>query len=195
MIDAHLAAAGLGREVRRRPGLRMPGAFDGFEAAVLELAGAGTEALGKVVAAASDAMETGSPRLTRVALAPARVAALGVAGLLQLGLPPARAEALAAVASSVAARSLRLEPGAEPLETLRRLRDVAGLERPMAEAVVLRSLRWPDAFCAVDPELRASAERWRPWRAYAEAHLRLSNQASSAAGADQGRGVPAPVES
>ena len=51
VIDAHLASAGVTELVRRHPGLRMPVAFDGFEAAVLELVGAGSPALGAVVAA------------------------------------------------------------------------------------------------------------------------------------------------
>ena len=68
VIDAHLASTGLAELVRRRPGLRMPVAFDGFEAAVLELVGAGSAALGNVVAAASEEMETGWPGLTHVGL-------------------------------------------------------------------------------------------------------------------------------
>jgi AraC family transcriptional regulator, regulatory protein of adaptative response / DNA-3-methyladenine glycosylase II len=173
MIDGQLAGAGLAAEVGRRPGLRMPGAFDGFEAVVLELAGAGSEALRQVVAAASEPMETASPALTRVGLAPARVAALGPAGLANLALPAGRAEALAAIAGGMAKGSLRLEPGAEPMETLRRLLEVAKIEASIAAAIVMRALQWPDAFGADGAELRARAERWRPWRAYAAEHLRL----------------------
>jgi AraC family transcriptional regulator of adaptative response / DNA-3-methyladenine glycosylase II len=171
MIDAHLAAAGLAAEVERRPGLRMPGAFDGFEAAVLELVGAGSEALRKVILSASAAMETGSPGLTRVGLVPQRVTALGGPGLRKLGVSGGAAEALAAVAGAVAEGSLRLEPGAEPVDILRRLRELAPIETPTAAAIVMRALHWPDAFGAADAELRSRAERWRPWRAYAEAHL------------------------
>ena len=97
VIDAHLASTGLAAQVRRRPGLRMPVAFDGFEAAVLELVGAGSEALGNLVAAASESMETGWPGLTHVGLDARRVAALGVRGLAGLGVPPGRADGLAAV--------------------------------------------------------------------------------------------------
>lgn len=173
MIDALLAGAGLAAEVERRPGLRMPGAFDGFEAVLLELAGAGSEALRQVVLTASEPMETGSPGLTRVGLAPARVAALGAAGLTKVGVAAGRAEALAAVAGAVAKGVLRLEPGADPIETLQRLRRVATIDPPVAEAIVMRALQWPDAFGAADPQLRSRSERWRPWRAYAEAHLQL----------------------
>jgi len=49
----------------------------------------------------------------------------------------------------------------------------------------MRALQWPDAFSPSDPALqraagvtgtsalRRAAERWRPWRAYAAAHLAL----------------------
>jgi AraC family transcriptional regulator, regulatory protein of adaptative response / DNA-3-methyladenine glycosylase II len=52
-------------------------------------------------------------------------------------------------------------------------------------AVVMRALHWPDAFAATDASLQRAAgvtgsrallrvaERWRPWRAYAAAHLAL----------------------
>jgi AraC family transcriptional regulator, regulatory protein of adaptative response / DNA-3-methyladenine glycosylase II len=173
VIDAHLAGTGLAAQIRRRPGLRMPVAFDGFEAAVLELLGAGSQALENVVAAASESMETGWPGLTRVGLRPGRVAAAGVRGLMEFGVPAGRAEGLAAVAHAVAAGMVRLEPGAEPLETLRRLREMPGIEPQAATAIVMRALHWPDAFSDDDARLQSLAERWRPWRAYAAAHLRL----------------------
>ena len=173
VIDAHLASTGLAAQVGRRPGLRMPVAFDGFEAAVLELVGAGSEALGNLVAAASESMETGWPGLTHVGLDARRVAALGVRGLAGLGVSAGRADGLAAVARAVAAGSLRLEPGAEPLETLRRLREMPGIEPRAATAIVMRALHWPDAFSDDDARLKGLAERWRPWGAHAAAHLQL----------------------
>ena len=54
----------------------------------------------------------------------------------------------------------------------------------------MRALHWPDAFPDADPalrraagaaseqELRAAAERWRPWRGYAALHLRLHDEES-----------------
>jgi AraC family transcriptional regulator, regulatory protein of adaptative response / DNA-3-methyladenine glycosylase II len=173
VIDSHLAGAGLAAQIRRRPGLRMPVAFDGFEAAVLELVGAEPEALRNVVAAASESIETGWPRLTHVGLDVGRVAALGARGLANLGVPAGRAEALVAVARAAAAGSLRLEPGAEPLETLRRLRELPGIEPRAATAIVMRALHWPDAFSDDGARPQSLAERWRPWRAYAATHLRL----------------------
>ena len=185
VIDAHLASAGLGELVRRSPGLRMPVAFDGFEAAVLELVGAGAPALGAVVAAAAEEMETGWPGLTHAGLTPAAVASLGARELAALGVPGSRAEALAAVARA-ARDSLRLEPGAEPAATLETLRGISGIDAVAATAIVMRSIHWPDAFNAEDAELQRlwgaaaarelehAAEAWRPWRAHAAAYLRAS---------------------
>jgi AraC family transcriptional regulator, regulatory protein of adaptative response / DNA-3-methyladenine glycosylase II len=182
VIDAHLASAGLGELVRRRPGLRMPVAFDGFEAAVLELLSPGSEALAAVVAAGAQEMDTGWPGLTHVGLTAARVAALGARGLAALGVPGPRAEALVAVARQ-AGGSLRLEPGAEPATTLGTLRGIPGIEPAAATAIVMRAMHWPDAFSPEDPELQSlwhadaaelerAAEAWRPWRAHAAAYLR-----------------------
>ena len=185
VIDAHLASAGMTELVRRHPGLRMPVAFDGFEAAVLELVGAGSPALGGVVAAGAEEMETGWPGLTHVGLTPASLAALGGRGLIALDVPGPRAEALAAVARA-ARGSLRLEPGAEVAATLETLRGIPGIEPVTATAIVMRAMHWPDAFSPEDPELQRlwhaadareleqAAEAWRPWRAHAAAYLRAS---------------------
>jgi len=185
VIDAHLASAGLGELVRQNPGLRMPVAFDGFEAAVLELVGAGTPALGAVVEAAAEKMETGWPGLTHVGLTPSALASLGARELAALGVPGPRAEALAAVARA-GRDSLRLEPGAEPAATLETLRRTPGIDSVLATAIVMRAMHWPDAFDAEDAELQHhwgaadareladAAEAWRPWRAHAAAYLRAS---------------------
>jgi AraC family transcriptional regulator of adaptative response / DNA-3-methyladenine glycosylase II len=185
VIDAHLAGAGLGELVRRSPGLRMPVAFDGFEAAVVELVGAGSPALGAVVAATSEAMETGWPGLTRVGLTPVGVASLGARRLAALGVPGPRAEALVAVARA-ARGTLRLEPGAEPAATLEVLRGIPDIDAVAATAIVMRAMHWPDAFSAQDAELQRlwraadanelehAAEAWRPWRAHAATYLRAS---------------------
>jgi len=185
VIEAHLASAGLGELVRQNPGLRMPVAFDGFEAAVLELVGAGTPALGAVVEAAAEKMETGWPGLTHVGLTPSALASLGARELAALGVPGPRAEALAAVARA-GRDSLRLEPGAEPAATLETLRRTPGIDSVLATAIVMRAMHWPDAFDAEDAELQHhwgaadareladAAEAWRPWRAHAAAYLRAS---------------------
>src|ERR1043166_1549701 len=68
VVDGHLELGGLGALVRRRPGLRMPGAFDGFEAAFAALIRPATspgerreDPAGRVVAALGEPLATGIP--------------------------------------------------------------------------------------------------------------------------------------
>jgi AraC family transcriptional regulator of adaptative response / DNA-3-methyladenine glycosylase II len=192
VIDAHLADSGLATLVAERPGLRLPGAFDGFEVAVRELlrsprgaSGGGADLAGRLVDALGESIETGVPALTRVGLSANRIAAAGAPFLLTLGVPRRRAEAIAAVARAIADGALRLEPGADVPSTLGALKQICGLTEQTATAIMMRALHWPDAFPATDAALQRAAgvsgsrallrlaERWRPWRAYAAVHLSL----------------------
>jgi AraC family transcriptional regulator of adaptative response / DNA-3-methyladenine glycosylase II len=71
----------------------------------------------------------------------------------------------------MAGGTLRLEPGGDPESALRALVERSGLDERPAAMIVMRALHWPDAF--PDPEVasREDTEAWRPWRAYAAAHL------------------------
>lgn len=180
VIDTHLAREGLAHRVERHPGLRLPGAFDGFEVAARELLG--SDLLGRVTLELGEPLDTGIASLDRLALTPYRVAE-AARFMIELGVPARRAEALASVAQAVADGELRLEPGREVPATLEALTRVSGVDERSATAIVMRALHWPDAFWAADPELqrgagvrgpealRRLAERWRPWRGYAAAHL------------------------
>jgi AraC family transcriptional regulator, regulatory protein of adaptative response / DNA-3-methyladenine glycosylase II len=184
VIDAHLAENGLADQVRRRPGLRMPGAFDGFEVAARELLG--PEWLAVVTRAIGDPVETGIPALDRLALTAGRITAAGSVSLRGLGVPARRAEAVVSVASEIVRGRLRLEPSAEVRGTLRALTRLPGVGARSAAAIVVRALAWPDAFPAADAPLQRAAgaadaraliraaERWQPWRGYAAAHLMLA---------------------
>jgi AraC family transcriptional regulator of adaptative response / DNA-3-methyladenine glycosylase II len=188
-VDAHLARGGLEAYVTRRPGLRMPGAFDGFEAALRVLLGgrpeAAAELAGRVVRAYGEPFDSGLAGLTRLAPEPGRMARAGVAELVGLGVPARRAERIVAVARSLAAGVLWLEPGSDARAAQRVLRSLDGMDDRLATAIVSQALHWPDAFPACDRalqrvahassarELLARAEAWRPWRAYAALHLRL----------------------
>ena len=184
VIDAQLAEGGLAQLVARRPGLRLPGAFDGFEVVARELLGG--DFLGQVTESLGEPIETGIPVLNRLGLTPERVAQAGVRFFTDSGVPAGAAEALVAVASRVTEGRLRLEPGADVPATLRVLGDISGIRPRTAASIVMRALHWPDAFPSTDPllrhaagvsgaaALRREAERWRPWRSYAALHLALS---------------------
>jgi AraC family transcriptional regulator of adaptative response / DNA-3-methyladenine glycosylase II len=189
-VDAHLAHAGLSALTARRPGLRVPGALDGFDAALRVLLGGGGRRATlarrrRVVAALGEPLATGRPGVTHVAPSAARLAG-AAPHLAALGVPPRRAAALAAVARAVAMRTLQLEPGRDPVATRRALSELTGLRESIVTEIVMRALHWPDGFASGDAalaraagvasarDLRGAAERWRPWRAYAVAHLRLA---------------------
>ncbi len=190
IVDAHLRQGGLGALVDRRPGLRLPGALDGFDVAFRALLAnsarwqAGTsDVVRRVAWALGERFETGIPTLDRLAPDARRVAAAGEAGLVALGVGARRAAALARVARQVADGSLCLEPGGNATAVRRRLMQIDGVGDRLATTIVMRALQWPDAFPFTDRALRRAADAadrrdlreravaWRPWRAYAALHL------------------------
>jgi AraC family transcriptional regulator of adaptative response / DNA-3-methyladenine glycosylase II len=186
MVDAHLAQHGLGRAVRRHPGVRIPGAIDGFEVALRSLLDEEDQALlARVAEELGETVETGLPPLFRLMPTAERVAQAGVMSLVALGASRPRAEAIVTVARAIASGMLRLQPGSEVVATHRALVEMDGVGERHATMIVMRALYWPDAFPTADPtlqraagaagrrELREHAERWRPWRAYAAQHLWL----------------------
>jgi AraC family transcriptional regulator of adaptative response / DNA-3-methyladenine glycosylase II len=183
--------------VAARPGLRVPGAWDGFELAVrailgqqITVAGA-TRLAGKLAAAYGTqlAPDLASPGLTHAFPRPERIAR---ADLATLGMPGARARALSAMAAACAADPLLFATG-ESLEAgIGRLVALPGIGKWTASYIAMRALREPDAFPDADiglmraladangarpnaAELRARAEAWRPWRAYAALHLWMAD--------------------
>jgi AraC family transcriptional regulator of adaptative response / DNA-3-methyladenine glycosylase II len=190
VIDAHLANSGLASQVARRPGLRTPGAFDGFEVAIRELLrrpGQANHLAERLTEVLGEPMETGIPTLNRLTPTAERVAGAGAGLLTALGIPLRQSEAIISVASAVADGRMHLEPGADVPTTLRALRQISGIGERSATAIVVRALHWPDAFDAHDLSLQRSAgvtgsrallrlaEQWRPWRAYAAAHLWINS--------------------
>jgi AraC family transcriptional regulator of adaptative response / DNA-3-methyladenine glycosylase II len=191
-ISAHLATDPvLAPLVARRPGLRVPGAWDGFELAIRAVLGqqitvAGAVRLaGRLVAAHGEPMTAPDGDLTHVFPRPD---ALAVADLAALGMPRSRAATLSAVAAAVMADSDLFGAHRGLDEALQRLRSIRGVGEWTAQYIALRQLREPDAFPASDvglmralagdrgrrpaaEELLARAEKWRPWRAYAAQHL------------------------
>jgi AraC family transcriptional regulator of adaptative response / DNA-3-methyladenine glycosylase II len=191
-IAAHLSTdPALARWVAKRPGLRVPGAWDGFELAVravlgqqITLGGAARLA-GRLVFAYGEPMAAPQSALTHVFPLPQRLAC---ARLAALGMPASRAAALSAVAAAIVADPDLLTAHLGLDEAVKRLRSIRGVGEWTAQYIALRQLREPDAFPASDlglmralavsrerrpspAELLARAERWRPWRAYAAQHL------------------------
>jgi AraC family transcriptional regulator of adaptative response / DNA-3-methyladenine glycosylase II len=188
-VDGQLARdPALGRLVRATPGLRVPGAFDGFETAVRAVLGQQVTVKGATTLAGRLAARFGAPARTpiegldRLFPTPARLAAATAGEIAALGMPRARARALRHLARAAKA-GLRLEPGTAVEGTMARLAELPGFGDWTTQVVAMRALRWPDAFPAADlgvlRALRvrsaraalARAEAWRPWRAYATMYL------------------------
>jgi AraC family transcriptional regulator of adaptative response / DNA-3-methyladenine glycosylase II len=186
-IHAHLRAdPALAARLRSRRGLRVPGAWSGFELAVRAVLGQQVSVAGARTLAGRLASVHG----TRLAAADGRIervfpdaGTLAAADLSGLGLPRARREALAGLARAVASGALDLEGGQAPEEVRRRLLALPGVGPWTAEYVALRALGEPDALPAGDLGLRRAlgspgqpvaardleqrAKDWRPWRSYA----------------------------
>jgi AraC family transcriptional regulator of adaptative response / DNA-3-methyladenine glycosylase II len=182
-VDETLAADPLLEDaVRRHPGIRVPGAVDGFELAVRAVLGQQVSVRAARTFAARLVERCGKPLdAARGTLTHAFPTADAVAGvnLDGLGLTGARVRTLRALANDVAAGRITLEPLADRDETRTRLADVPGIGPWTVEYIAMRALGDPDAFPATDLVLKrllagAAADRtesWRPWRAYAAMHL------------------------
>jgi AraC family transcriptional regulator, regulatory protein of adaptative response / DNA-3-methyladenine glycosylase II len=188
-IESHLAASGFASLRELRHGLRVPGAFDGFELAIRAILGqqvsvkGATTLMARLTAAFGDAADVGDPSLTRVAVAADRLADARVSNIRAIGLTEARAATVHALARRVAAGELSLEADVDVRAVTRQLLDVPGIGPWTAEYIAMRALHWPDAFPSGDLVLRRragdvsaarllkAAEAWRPWRAYAAMQL------------------------
>jgi AraC family transcriptional regulator of adaptative response / DNA-3-methyladenine glycosylase II len=196
-VDGHLERGGLGPLVAQRPGLRIPGALDGFEAGFRALLGgriglAASETARRVVEALGEPVVTGYPGLSRIAPDAARVAEAGAPRLAALGVSRRAAEVLVSLARALAEGTLWLEPGSDVAAAHGALLAIDGIGERLATTILMRAMYWPDAFPATDSvlqraagvssprALRARAEEWRPWRAYAALHLWLDAERSVA---------------
>ena len=204
-IGAHLSLDPmLAPLVALRPGLRVPGAWDGFELALRAIFGqqitvpAATRLLGKLVQAHGARLPAAAGEhegLSHLFPSPGRVANADVAAL---GMPNARALAVTSLARAIAADPSLFSRGAGLDEAIAKLRSLPGIGEWTAQYIAMRELREPDAFPAADiglmramagtdgvrpspSGLLARAEAWRPWRAYATLHLWAAAAASPAA--------------
>jgi AraC family transcriptional regulator of adaptative response / DNA-3-methyladenine glycosylase II len=178
-IASHFASDPLlGRLVRARPGLRVPGAFDRFEVAVRAVLGQEVSVKAASTVAARLVGELGAPFPDPHALARTSVAAVRA-----LGMPERRARAVVELARAVADGRVDLDADHDPERVTRALVALPGIGPWTAQYVAMRALRWPDAFPVSDLVLlrrmnlaspRAAQDRaraWRPWRSYAVMHL------------------------
>jgi AraC family transcriptional regulator, regulatory protein of adaptative response / DNA-3-methyladenine glycosylase II len=176
--------------VRRRPGLRVPRATDGFELAVRAVVGqqvtlaAARRTAGRLVALYGRPLEEPAGAITHIFPTPAAVAEVDS---LELRMPRVRANALRALAGAVLDGELDLRAGADREAARSALLGLPGIGPWTASYVCMRALGDSDAFPPGDAAVRRAlerlgqdgrpaaaqrlAERWRPWRSYALMHL------------------------
>jgi AraC family transcriptional regulator of adaptative response / DNA-3-methyladenine glycosylase II len=188
-------AATLGPLARNHPGMRLPGAIDGFEVAVRAILGqqvtvkAASTVAGRIAKAYGGPLATAFAGVDTLFPAAATIAALDFADIARLGVIAPLAMAIVALAREVEAGRLRLEPTAPVDATVAALEALPGVGPWTAQYIAMRALAWPDAFPHPDVAvLRAMkartpacalrvADAWRPWRAYAVLHLWKSLEA------------------
>lgn len=175
----------------RRPGLRLPGGWDGFEIAVRAILGQQVSVAAARTLASRIVQRYGTPvtgplpeGLERLFPGPE---ALADVDLREVGLTTARAKTVRGVARAILDGRIDFRHE-QPLDAfVARWVELDGIGEWTAQYMAMRALSHPDAFPAADlilrreaagdgPELSTRAlttlsEQWRPWRAYAVMHL------------------------
>ncbi|MEU8277413.1 DNA-3-methyladenine glycosylase 2 family protein [Microbispora bryophytorum] len=178
-----LGATSLAPLVAARPGLRVPGAYDGFELAVravvgqqISVAGART-LLGRIAARAGDPAVADRPAVDpsdendandgnpgaavtgHVPLLFPTADRLAAADLDGLGLTTRRVATIRALAEAVASGAIDLDGAGDPADTTAGLLEIPGIGPWTAGYIALRALRDPDAWPEGDLVLRRTMER------------------------------------
>lgn len=182
--------------VAARPGLRVPGTWDGLELAIRAVLGqqitvvAAIRLAGKLVAQYGQPLDTPHVGITHAFPTPQVLAA---ADLAALGMPKARGRTLSGMAQALLDDPQVFAPKASLKDGVARLVALPGIGDWTAQYIAMRQLREADAFASGDiglinalaaleggpvsaRQLLARAEAWRPLRAYAAQHLWTSLQ-------------------
>lgn len=172
--------------VKKNPGTRVTGCWDGLEVTVRAILGqqvtvkAATTLAGRVAERYGESYACASAKLNRIfptaqTLASAELDGMGIVGQ--------RITAIKEVAVQIASGAIVFDGVLETDEFVSRVCEIKGIGDWTAHYIALRVLNDPDAFPYSDLILRRAAtnnqetltpkallqlaERWRPWRAYA----------------------------
>ena len=183
----------LKKRLKIHPGIRVPGAWDGFELTVRAVLGQQVSVKAATTLAGRIAIRYGQPipgslagvaknsALTHTFPEPERLAN---ARFNDLGLIGARAESIRQVARAVADGNLRFDLSQDPEIFRETFLGIRGIGDWTEQYVSMRALKNPDAFPASDlgllrafdqkdkPRMKPAhleeiSQAWRPWRAYA----------------------------
>jgi len=179
--------------IKKSPGIRVPGAWDGFELTIRAILGqqisvkAATTLAGRIADRYGEKLnlpfESADTGLTRIFPTAER---LERARMNKLGIVSSRAETIRRVAAAAASGELSFDVAQEPGDFCEYLTSIKGVGDWTAQYVAMRVLKNPDAIPSTDlgllkglgaiddkdgqakpTELLRRAEAWRPWRAYA----------------------------
>jgi AraC family transcriptional regulator of adaptative response / DNA-3-methyladenine glycosylase II len=180
-------------KLRDNPGIRVPGAWDGFELTVRAILGqqisvvAATTLSGRLARRYGEKLDLVVPGLDS-GIAPQIVfpsaEKLLRARLGDLGIIRSRADTIRRIAKGVADGSISFDSSQSVDDLCRSLLAIKGIGEWTAQYVAMRSLKDPDAFPHSDlgllrafdspgqerlkpSSLKLRSEKWRPWRAYA----------------------------
>jgi AraC family transcriptional regulator of adaptative response / DNA-3-methyladenine glycosylase II len=178
----------IGRLVRARPGLRVPGCLDGNELVLRAVLGqhgslrAARTRTARLVETFGTPLEQPLGTVTHLFPGAAVLAEAHPKALAGLGTGTLRA-----LAAQLATGGIRVDAGSDPTEALTRLLAIRGIGPWTAAYVAMRGFHDPDAFphsdarlhralAALGPQnqprsLAALQQQWRPWRAYAALQL------------------------
>ena len=176
----------LKKVVKKNPGTRVTGCWDGLEVTVRAILGqqvtvkAATTLAGRVAERYGENYKGSSAYLTRVFPSAEKLANADLSGM---GIVGQRISAIKAIAEKVATGEIVFDGVLETEEFVRRLCEIKGIGDWTAHYVALRVLSDPDAFPYSDLILRRAAtnnketltpkallkiaQAWRPWRGYA----------------------------
>jgi AraC family transcriptional regulator of adaptative response / DNA-3-methyladenine glycosylase II len=176
------------------PGLRVPGAWDGFESCICAILGDSIGAarlnqklILRFVERFGGPVKSAFHGLTHVFPGPRD---FSITELSSIGIRGDRAVAMCAVSRAVNRKRLTFEASRSLEKSIFRLLAIPGIDKTTAEYVALRVFGEPDAF-PVKPsalkelfaqsigklpegDLLQTSDRWRPWRAYAAMYLTSS---------------------
>jgi AraC family transcriptional regulator of adaptative response / DNA-3-methyladenine glycosylase II len=185
LIDAALRRdRSLAPLVAKRPGLRLPGAIDSFEASIRAMLGQQVSVVAATTLAGRFAAQLGTPVGDRFRFpTPSEVVAAGPLRIVKIGMPMARATAIHELARAICDGRVKLDAPSELEPFVESLVELPGIGPWTAHYLAMRALHVPDAFPAADLGIQkalrrtgakraeARAEAWRPFRSYAVIHL------------------------
>lgn len=175
----------LGELANPATGLRVPGAWDGFEIAVRAVMGqvvtmkAAQTLVGRIAELTACPLDTPYPELYQRFPLPHEFMPVSDATFAAYNIQPRKVAILRTLAALITQGELVLDTSADYAKTYQQLLAIKGIGAWTASYIAMRTLRWPDAFLGDDywikkllkvtsaKQAEAIAQAWKPWRSYA----------------------------